>query len=142
MKLRRTLIVLSLVTLVVLFIAWALGGVPYTRQELETMPDRVRQVLDDPEPAWQAAESLVDASNLIVVARGFLYGAALEKSPTGQIGAGLGQTLPTGTATSTGATDHLRLTLTLPATSPSADQGLTSTLVWTFTGTQRAGASE
>ena len=29
----------------------------------------------------------------------YMYGAALEKSPTGQIGAGLGQTLPTGTTT-------------------------------------------
>lgn len=29
----------------------------------------------------------------------YMYGAAVEKSPTGQIGAGLGQTLPTGTTT-------------------------------------------
>lgn len=30
---------------------------------------------------------------------GYMYGAALEKGPTGQIGAGLGQTTSTGEAT-------------------------------------------
>ena len=58
--------------------ACALGDVPLTRAELASVPDRVQLVLDDPEPAAPAAEALVDASSLIVVARGFLYGAALE----------------------------------------------------------------
>jgi spore coat-associated protein N len=41
----------------------------------------------------------------------------------------------------TGSTDHLRVTLTLPAASPNAMQGLTSTVSYNFVGTQRvAGA--
>lgn len=58
--------------------AWALGEVPFTREQLASVPDWVQQVLDHPDSAAAAAESLADASNLIVVARGFLYGAALE----------------------------------------------------------------
>jgi glutamine---fructose-6-phosphate transaminase (isomerizing) len=59
-------------------IAHALGATPFSRDELEAVPLWVQQVLDDPEPAQAAAEVLVDATHLIVVARGFLYGAALE----------------------------------------------------------------
>ena len=59
-------------------IAQALGDTPFSRDELEAVPEWVQQVLDDPRPAEAAAETLVDASHLIVVARGFLYGAALE----------------------------------------------------------------
>ncbi|MBV9944928.1 MAG: SIS domain-containing protein [Solirubrobacterales bacterium] len=59
-------------------IAMALGDTPFSRDELEAVPMWVQQVLDDPQPARAAAEALVDASHLIVVARGFLYGAALE----------------------------------------------------------------
>ncbi len=59
-------------------IAQALGDTPFSRGELEAVPKWVQQVLDDPQPAEAAAEALVDASHLIVVARGFLYGAALE----------------------------------------------------------------
>lgn len=40
-----------------------------------------------------------------------------------------------------GATDYLRLTLTLPGTAGNALQGLTSTLSYAFTGTQRAAAA-
>jgi predicted ribosomally synthesized peptide with SipW-like signal peptide len=46
------------------------------------------------------------------------------------------------TSLAAGATDHLRVTLTLPTTAPNAMQGLSSTLTYTFTGTQRAGASK
>ncbi len=42
------------------------------------------------------------------------------------------------TVTTAGNTDHLRLTLTLPTTAGNAFQGLTSTVAYTFTGTQRA----
>ena len=42
------------------------------------MPDSVQAVLDDPGPAASAAEALVGATQLIVVARGYLYAAALE----------------------------------------------------------------
>jgi len=43
------------------------------------------------------------------------------------------------TVTSAGATDHLRLTLSLPTTAGNSFQGVTSTISYTFTGTQRAG---
>jgi glucosamine--fructose-6-phosphate aminotransferase (isomerizing) len=59
-------------------IAAALGRVPFTHAELETVPDWVEAVLDDPEPAVAAADALSGASRLIVVARGFLFPAALE----------------------------------------------------------------
>lgn len=59
-------------------IASALGRVPFSSQDLAVLPDWVRAVLDDPDPPESAAERLVDASHLIVVARGYLYAAALE----------------------------------------------------------------
>ena len=43
------------------------------------------------------------------------------------------------TITTAGNTDHLRLTLSLPTSAGNAFQGLTSTISYTFTGTQRAG---
>jgi glutamine---fructose-6-phosphate transaminase (isomerizing) len=59
-------------------IAQALGDVPFSRAQLEAVPGWVQQVLVDSEPTQAAAEALTDVSHLIVVARGFLYGAALE----------------------------------------------------------------
>ena len=44
-------------------------------------------------------------------------------------------------AMASGGTDHLRVTLTLPTTADNAFQGLTSTITYSFTGTQRAGSS-
>ena len=41
-------------------------------------------------------------------------------------------------ALTAGATDHLRLTLTLPSTADNSFQNLTSTIQYSFTGTQRA----
>lgn len=41
-------------------------------------------------------------------------------------------------ATTAGATSHLRVTITLPSTAGNSFQGLTSTIQYTFTGTQRA----
>ena len=41
-----------------------------------------------------------------------------------------------------GQTDHLRVTLTLPASAPNAMQGLSSQLTYTFTGTQRTATSK
>ncbi len=58
----------------------ALGEVPFSSEELATVPEWVQAVLDDPQPPVSAAEALVDCSRLIVVARGYLYGAALEAS--------------------------------------------------------------
>lgn len=43
--------------------------------------------------------------------------------------------------TTAGATDRLRLTLTLPSTAGNTFQGLTSTVSYSFTGTQRAATS-
>ena len=59
-------------------VACALGRVPFTRDELEAVPASVQAVLDDPDPAAAAAAALAGASQLIVVARGYLYAAALE----------------------------------------------------------------
>ncbi len=59
-------------------IASALGRVPFTRRELDMVPEWVQAVLDDPGSAAAAAEALVGANHLIVVARGYLFAAALE----------------------------------------------------------------
>ena len=59
-------------------IASALGRVPFTRAELDTVPQWVQAVLDDPAPVATAAEALVGVSQLIVVARGYLFASALE----------------------------------------------------------------
>ena len=59
-------------------IACALGRAPFSLDELNAVPGWVEEVLDDPGPVAAAAEALVDASQLIVVARGYLFAAALE----------------------------------------------------------------
>ena len=59
-------------------IAAALGRVPFTRGDLEAVPDQVQSVLADPDPVGVAADALLGASHLIVVARGYLFAAALE----------------------------------------------------------------
>ena len=59
-------------------IANALGAAPFTRGDLDTVPGWVQEVLDDPGPAAAGADGLAGASQLIVVARGYLFAAALE----------------------------------------------------------------
>ena len=59
-------------------IAAALGDVPFTPEQLVAVPDGVQAVLDDSAPTAGAADDLAGASQLIVVARGYLYAAALE----------------------------------------------------------------
>ena len=59
-------------------IASALGRAPFSRSDLNAVPDWVQAVLDDPGPAGVAADTLLGASQLIVVARGYLFAAALE----------------------------------------------------------------
>ena len=59
-------------------VAAALGRVSFTRRDLDLVPGSVQSVLDDPAPAAAAAEALAGASQLIVVARGYLFAAALE----------------------------------------------------------------
>jgi alkyl sulfatase BDS1-like metallo-beta-lactamase superfamily hydrolase len=46
-----------------------------------------------------AIEENVYAGTAMARRAAYMYGAALEKGPAGQIGAGLGQTVPTGTTT-------------------------------------------
>ncbi len=43
---------------------------------------------------------------------------------------------------STGSTDHLRVTLTLPTAAPNTMQGLTSTISYNFVGTQRVAGNK
>jgi glucosamine--fructose-6-phosphate aminotransferase (isomerizing) len=58
--------------------ACALGRAPFTREGLDAVPEAVRTVLADPAPAATAAGELAGASQLITVARGYLFAAALE----------------------------------------------------------------
>jgi predicted ribosomally synthesized peptide with SipW-like signal peptide len=46
------------------------------------------------------------------------------------------------TVTTAGTTDHLRVTLSLPSSAGNSLQGLTSTVQYSFTGTQRAGTDK
>jgi len=46
------------------------------------------------------------------------------------------------TATTAGNTDHLRVTLTFPSSAGNTLQGLSSTITYTFTGTQRAATNQ
>lgn len=59
-------------------LAYQLGPVPFSLEQLAAVPKWVQEVLADSEPADTAVQSLREASPLIVVARGFLYAAALE----------------------------------------------------------------
>jgi glutamine---fructose-6-phosphate transaminase (isomerizing) len=56
----------------------ALGRAPFSREELDAVPEHVQAVLDDPAPVAAAAGHLTGASQLITVARGYLFAAALE----------------------------------------------------------------
>ena len=59
-------------------IASTSGRAAFSRSDLDAVPAAVQAVLDDPAPVAAAAEALAGASQLIVVARGNLYAAALE----------------------------------------------------------------
>lgn len=58
--------------------AAALGDTPFTPAELDAIPEAVRAVLNESGPAGAAADALEGTSQLIVVARGYLFAAALE----------------------------------------------------------------
>ena len=45
-------------------------------------------------------------------------------------------------ALTNGVTDHLRVTLSFPSAAPNSFQNQSSTVQYTFTGTQRAGTSK
>jgi glucosamine--fructose-6-phosphate aminotransferase (isomerizing) len=80
--------------LAVAAVAAAAGPVPFDSGELAAMPDAVRLVLDDPEPAARLANKWANAARLFVAARGLLYAAALEaalkiKETTGILAEGI-----------------------------------------------------
>jgi spore coat-associated protein N len=51
-------------------------------------------------------------------------------------------TLSNVSALTNGVTDHLRVTLTFPSAAPNSFQNQSSTILYTFTGTQRAGTNK
>jgi glucosamine--fructose-6-phosphate aminotransferase (isomerizing) len=55
-----------------------LGRTAFGHADLEAVPEWVQTVLDDEAPVAAAADGLVAATQLIVVARGFLFASALE----------------------------------------------------------------
>jgi hypothetical protein len=55
---------------------------------------------------------------------------------------GSGLSLSNLSATTAGSTDYLRVTVTLPSTAGNSMQGLTSTIQYSFTGTQRSGTNQ
>jgi glutamine---fructose-6-phosphate transaminase (isomerizing) len=59
-------------------LASALGPVPFTDDDLRRVPGAIAAVLDDPGPAEAVADVLAGASRVVVTARGYLSGAALE----------------------------------------------------------------
>ena len=59
-------------------IAAAVGRAPFSPGQLGEVPDGVQAVLADPAPVATAADALASPRHLIVVARGYLYAAALE----------------------------------------------------------------
>jgi glucosamine--fructose-6-phosphate aminotransferase (isomerizing) len=59
-------------------VAAALGEVPFSETELARLPSWVEEVLGDPDAVEPAAAALEGCTRLVVVARGYLYGAALE----------------------------------------------------------------
>jgi glutamine---fructose-6-phosphate transaminase (isomerizing) len=59
-------------------VATGLGSPPFSRAELDRVPEWVAAVLDDPAPAERVAGALDGVTRLLTVGRGLLYGAALE----------------------------------------------------------------
>lgn len=59
-------------------VASALDEAPFDGAELARVPEWIEAVLDDCAPAAQVAQSLVQAQQLVVTARGYMYAAALE----------------------------------------------------------------
>jgi glucosamine--fructose-6-phosphate aminotransferase (isomerizing) len=64
--------------LAVATVAAALGPVPFTKTDLAALPAAVEQVLADEESARRLAERWSSNNRLLTVARGILYGVALE----------------------------------------------------------------
>ena len=64
--------------LAVATVAAALGPVPFTSADLSALPGAVAQVLADHNSPQRLAERWIKADRLLTVARGLLYGVALE----------------------------------------------------------------
>jgi glucosamine--fructose-6-phosphate aminotransferase (isomerizing) len=64
--------------LAVATVAAALGHVPFTTTDLAALPGKVSEVLANDTPPVQLASRWAGANRLFVVARGLLYGVALE----------------------------------------------------------------
>lgn len=64
--------------LAVAAVSAALGPVPFTTGDLAALPGKVASLLTDNTPPHRLAERWRGANRLFVVARGLLYGAALE----------------------------------------------------------------
>ncbi|MGH9184123.1 MAG: SIS domain-containing protein [Acidimicrobiales bacterium] len=63
---------------VLAFLAEALGRVPWSGDQWKRVPEAVSEALADDAPPRHAAGVIGDAGGLVVVARGFLFGVALE----------------------------------------------------------------
>jgi glucosamine--fructose-6-phosphate aminotransferase (isomerizing) len=59
-------------------VAEAIGPVPWAPGDWAAVPAAVETILGDPEPARAVAAEIGDARGLIAVARGYLFGVALE----------------------------------------------------------------
>jgi glucosamine--fructose-6-phosphate aminotransferase (isomerizing) len=59
-------------------LASALGELPFGDEQLRELPAFVAEALADPEPVADAADRLAGCTRLVVVARGYMYGAAQE----------------------------------------------------------------
>jgi glucosamine--fructose-6-phosphate aminotransferase (isomerizing) len=59
-------------------VARSLGRVPFDDLDLAALPECVSLILADRRPVERAIAAVVGATRLVVVARGYLYGAALE----------------------------------------------------------------
>src|SRR3954447_20212471 len=59
-------------------LAEAMGPVPWSESDWETVPRSVETVLADPAPAGRVAAEIGDARAAVVLARGFLFSVALE----------------------------------------------------------------
>ncbi|MDQ3661104.1 MAG: SIS domain-containing protein, partial [Actinomycetota bacterium] len=60
------------------FIAEALGTVPWSNKDWNTLSNVARQILDDPEPAAAVAKDIGGSVGLLTVGRGFMFPIALE----------------------------------------------------------------
>jgi len=117
----------------------ALGSITLTTTALPSTAldtdatNGLQMVIDKCSNAWTEAGTApaytytCGGTTTVVLASHPVIGAALALSNLGSL--------------TSATTDHLRVTLTLPATAPNGMQTLTSAITYAFTGTQRAGGA-